>query len=782
MRFIVLTSLCSALWRPEPSHAELLFANGTSDPVFQAWMDDSVDRLYWNGPVGIRRQTCAVSGQPVVWERFAYRNYPGDSIVGCADSIDAAVTQVIAKVDAQLHSVAASSRNDATYPLQFSTLVVFEGVDNIVVYGRFKRAALSTERNAPDDGPPPACTNTARPTAGDPVLLATGQIFQVERDYGRPGSRGLAFQRFYNSPDGTEAQMGVGWRHTYSRRIEVLPSGDAPAQANVIRASGRVVRFVVANGVWSPDATDRSSLERLADGWRYRSDADEIETYDAQGRLQRITSADGYTVTVSRDDAARVATIEDTFGRRLGMSYGADGRLSELRDPAGGRVQFGYEAANNLWRLTQVTDAAGARKTYLHALSRLPAALTGLIDQNGARYASWSYDDTGRVVASEHAGGADRTMLSFGTGSTSVTDALGATRVMGLQTLNGVAFLNTASQPAGSGCSAATRRWSHDAAGNLIEKDDFNQTRTCFAYDGRHRLTRQVDGSSTAQGCAAVLADNAALPVAVRKFSREWHPDWRLETRHAEPGRLVTRVYNGQPDPFNGQSLASCAPADAQLPDGRPIAVLCKEVVQSTTDSDGHLGFGAALQGDVDRVARWTYNAQGQVLTTTEQGAEGESTTSYAYYTDTIAEHTRGDLQSITTAAGDVTRFSVYDKHGLVLESVAPDGSLTLNIYDAMNRLIRTTVDAEAIELSYDPAGQLTRITDDDGGWVGYAYDDAHRRMAAFNHLGHRIDYRLDAAGNAVGQTTNDPDGVLARQLARSIDLLGRVQQLSGKE
>ena len=70
-------------------------------------------------------------------------------------------------------------------------------------------------------------------------------------------------------------------------------------------------------------------------------------------------------------------------------------------------------------------------------------------------------------------------------------------------------------------------------------------------------------------------------------------PTGRLPVKVAEPGRLVTSVYEGQPDPFNGDALASCAPATARLPDDKPIAVLCKRVKQATTDADGHLGMAA---------------------------------------------------------------------------------------------------------------------------------------------------------------------------------------------
>jgi YD repeat-containing protein len=771
-----LTTLIALLFQPTALHAELQVANGFQDSVFTNWINDHADVLFGAGPVSIGRQTCAVGGQPI-WAPFAYRDYPGDIIVGCAYNVADATTQVLAKVDAHLRKIAVSSRTDLFYALRYSTLVVLQNSDTAAVYGRVRIAPSATDRNTPDDVPPGDCSDTSRPLAGDPIVVATGQSFQVAADYQSPRSNGLSFQRFHDSANSTEGILGVGWRHGFSRRIEAFPSDDASTQVQVIRDSGKRVRFVAANGEWKADATEPSTLETLPDGWRYRSAANELETYDAQGLLLSVTSASGDTTRVTRDSAGRVATVEDASGRSLALGYDADGRLSWLQDVAGATTHYAYVRTNGVSTLSRVTDAAGATQAYLHELSRFPGALTGLQDQNGARHASWSFDDSGRATSSERAGGVDRTVLAYATGSTTVTDALGATRALGYQTLGGVAFLSSASQPAGSGCSAATRRWLHDSAGNLVEKDDFNQARVCFAYDDRHRQIRRVEGLGTSHSCAVMLAEGAVLPATTRKFSRQWHPDWRFEIRRAEPGRIVTRIYNGQPDPFNGQAPARCAPADALLPDGKPIAVLCKQVVQSSTDGDGHVGFNAASSSEPDRVTRWTYNALGQVLTATEQGSSGETTNTYVYYADTTADHTQGDLQRITTAAGDVTQFTAYNRHGQVLQRIAPDGSVTNNTYDAMQRLLSTTADGEAVSFTYDAVGQLIRIGDGDGGWVGYAYDDAHRRTAAFNHLGHRIDHRLDAAGHVTRRTVNDPDGALTRQLARSIDLLGRVQQ-----
>ncbi|MDF4310232.1 DUF6531 domain-containing protein, partial [Vibrio parahaemolyticus] len=57
---------------------------------------------------------------------------------------------------------------------------------------------------------------------GNPIHLGTGNKFQAELDYQSGGSDPLTFTRYYNShlPD---EELG-GWRHTYSRSVEVNAS------------------------------------------------------------------------------------------------------------------------------------------------------------------------------------------------------------------------------------------------------------------------------------------------------------------------------------------------------------------------------------------------------------------------------------------------------------------------------------------------------------------------------------------------------------------------------
>ena len=104
-------------------------------------------------------------------------------------------------------------------------------------------------------------------------------------------------------------------------------------------------------------------------------------------------------------------------------------------------------------------------------------------------------------------------------------------------------------------------------------------------------------------------------------ISTQWHPDWRLETRIAEPKKLTTITYNGQG--------ATCAPSTV-LVDGKPPAVICTRTEQATTDETGAAGFAATVTGTA-RTWRYTYTTYGRVLTATDPN---NRTTTTSYHPD----------------------------------------------------------------------------------------------------------------------------------------------------
>ena len=88
----------------------------------------------------------------------------------------------------------------------------------------------------------------------------------------------------------------------------------------------------------------------------------------------------------------RLAEVTNAFGRKLLFGYDAAGQLVSVTTPDGGIVGYGYESG----RLASVTNPVAAQRHYLHEDSRWHHAMTGIVDENGNRFAHFAYDSTGR--------------------------------------------------------------------------------------------------------------------------------------------------------------------------------------------------------------------------------------------------------------------------------------------------------------------------------------------------------------------------------------------------
>ena len=272
--------------------------------------------------------------------------------------------------------------------------------------------------------------------------------------------------------------------------------------------------------------------------------------------------------------------------------------------------------------LSQITSADGSVRRFVYEFVKPSVlALTGVVDERGLRYSTFGYDAQGRAISTEHAGGVGRYSVAYISAPTVqmtemynatadvlhriyswvppqapvITFPTGASSTMTVATAATQPHIASRSQPAGSGCGASTSAATYDANGNPASADDFNGNRTCHAYDPSRNLeTTRVEGLSSTTTCSSVIAPGSALPPGARRVTTQWHPDWRLPVRRVEAKKITSWIYNGQPDPFNGNAVSACAPGTALLPDGKPIAALCKQVEQATTDVDGNQGSSGA--------------------------------------------------------------------------------------------------------------------------------------------------------------------------------------------
>lgn len=639
-------------------------------------------------------------------------------------------------------------------------------------------AALHDDKSNLGDPEKPICGNWV----ADPIQAVTGNIYMLSNDIQYGGS--IKYSRYYNSLNTSTKEHGYGWSGDYSQKI--VFNG---VWALATRPSGVTVRFKSTNGIFA-DELGVSRLASLSEGnWLLYSKSNTVEKYNASGKLLSIQESSGKSITLNY--LTNETHVVDNFSRELILKYNANGFVFSVGDLAGNVfVQYDYDGVKSL--LKSAVFPGNEVISYQYKNTNFPNTLTDIVDENNSltdpnvSFITWSIDADGRATSSVNAGTLGLTTIGRNGEQVTLQDPLGTIRTLTYTAKKGVSRLVSTSQPAGSGCSASTQTQAFDDVGNLTLRDDFNGKRVCYSYDGQNREAARVEGLSggaSGASCPSALASTNLPSFAqeARKISTVWHPDWHLPTRRAEPGKFTTWVYNGQVDPFNGGAVASCAPANALLLDGKPIAVLCKTVEQATLDATGALGFAAALDDHniYSRTTTATYNQYGQVLTQTD--ARNNPTT-YEYYSDTTTTHTQGDLWKVTNAKGHVTEYTKYNPHGQVLESKDPNGVISSYTYDLRQRLKTATVAGETTAIDYWPTGLLKKVTRSDGSYLYYEYDDAHRLTDVSDNQGHKVHYTLDNAGNRTKEEVQDPSGNLTRQIDRTYDALNRLHTVTGTQ
>ncbi|WP_334181191.1 DUF6531 domain-containing protein [Methylobacter sp.] len=611
---------------------------------------------------------------------------------------------------------------------------------------------LPTKSNGGGSDSSSDCSKGNVVSIGNPIHARTGNKWQHEIDISY-GAFGLGFDRYYNSAvNNDSAHIGSGWVHAYSRSSSVQAAG---SWVIIRRPDGKQFIFNLIAGIWRPDADVPDRLEELKNssnartGWRYTTANNSIETYNVSGKLMAIADSSGLTQTLTYSDASTPATlaptidllirVTDSLGRQLNFTYDANSHINTLTDPAEGVYRYAYDANNNL---ASVTYPDGTGKTYHYENTAFPYALTGITDENGNRFATYSYDAQGRAIVSEHAGGAERVSLTYNAdGSATVTDALNTARTYNFQTILGVVKSTGQSQPGGSGCGASASALSYDVNGNVASRTDFNGNRTNYTYD----LTRNLETSRT-EGLTSAGANTPAM----RTITTAWHSTFRLPVQITNGSQQTSYSYNSQ---------------------GDITQKTVKDTAANTTRSWN---------------TAYTYaSVPGVLLQKVEDGPRTDVSdlTTYDYYpadAACVGGHLgcRGQLKQISGALGHVTSLTRYSAHGQVEELVDANGLAMTLVYDVRQRLTSLDAGGETTTYSYDPAGQLTRVTRPDGSYLAYSYDAAHRLIKTQDNLGNTLTYTLDAMGNRIKEDVLDPGGQLARSQSRVYDALSRLQNL----
>ncbi|RSZ55061.1 RHS repeat protein, partial [Massilia atriviolacea] len=510
-----------------------------------------------------------------------------------------------------------------------------------------------------DPRPEPECDPCNKPGTpdsiperkGNPIYHSTGLKEQVEVDYRSSGPGGLKFIRTYRSDRN-------GWEHNYlmtgmdlnktQDSVQSFPVPQRPRSAqcywdlgevmgkmrcfrpifstlandfSLQRGNGSVIKFGTATDRKpSSNVNDRWTPVYGADGTKIANDVynaanDSTERYGLDGYIQTITSRGGQVLTFTYSASTGAGgvnspprllqSVKDPYGRALIFTYDTAGRIDTMTTPEGGIYKYAY---NVYGAVVSVTYPDEKVRTYLYnepahtGGANLPFSLTGIVDENGVRYATYTYDSNGQALSTEHAGGVAKYRFRY-TDSTFVTEPLGAELRYDYISMFGVRRTTSQEQPAGAGSPSATKSMTYDKDANISSFTDVNGTVTAYTYNARNLELTRTQKSGTSQ-------------TIITTTTTEWHPSYRLPLRIAEPKRLTVNTYFANGD-------------------------LNTRTIHATTDEDGSKGLLAIKTGS-PRTWTYTYNARGQVETVTGPRTDVVDRTAYAY------DGVTGDLASVT--------------------------------------------------------------------------------------------------------------------------------------
>ncbi|SOD24121.1 RHS repeat-associated core domain-containing protein [Variovorax sp. YR752] len=549
----------------------------------------------------------------------------------------------------------------------------------------------------------------------NPILPATAEKFRSETDLESFGPNSLSFTRIYRSnwaggAIGPDSGLGQVWSHNHNVGLTTVPRS-SPVNVTVTTGQGYARNFTrSADGSTWIAINNADTLAQSSSGlWTYRrADDDAILSFTSDGKLLTETQRNGWALVYTYNSDGQLATISNGFGRSLVLAYSA-GKLATVTASDARVTGFSYDGSG---RLSTVAYPDGKSRSFLYENATYTQALTGIVDETGARFATFAYDDQGRAISSELAGASARYQVSYPSASSaSITDPLGTSRNYNYSTAKGKLVVTGGSLPSGLGESDAGTR-AVDANALISSESDFKGVVTTTTWDVARRLPTTVVYAS-------------GTPDA-RTVTTQWHAIFALPMLVTEAGRTTAYTYDAL-----GNTLS-------------------KTITDTATNKA--------------QLWQWTYTAQGLVSTQTEPNG---AVTSYTY--DTL-----GNVLTATNALGLVTTYA-YDTANRVVSSTAPNGLVTNYAYDARDRLLTQTVGGQSTTLTYKPFGTVETITLPAGLVLTYTYDAAHRLTGWNNNRGESGTYTLDGIGNRTAEQIKDSAGNVTWNTARTINNINRL-------
>lgn len=629
------------------------------------------------------------------------------------------------------------------------------------------RPAVGAKEQETDDRQDATCGETA----GNPVVLYTGNKVETELDFAAADEMGLFLQRTYNHFWGGIGLFGKHWLSNFDYSL-AFSSNTAWVQ----RPDGRRIKFLSAGADrWNEDkAQPVAYLVRNADG---------TYTLHNEDRGTEVYNADGYVLERRNEQGLRwtfaysgkyLQEVTHSSGRSVRFGW-ANGQIEQVTDPAGNVYRYTYTPdvfGTGRGRLASTVMPGVPATTigYHYEDARFPGGLTGK-SFNGVRYSRFAYDAQGRAISTEHADGVDRYTFTYNVDATEELPLPPPTPAPG-------GFLND------------------------------NERHGCGIYKaGDPACYRDVSVGGASFYSVALLSVASVASVLTNTTTTQQRPT-RLRVTETNPlGRKTTHLYeDGKKVSVTGDASPKCAASYRELTyDANGYEDVVGDFTDRLTDFDydahGHLlkkveAAGTPLArvtsqewdeaanrvvrvtvaGDTDTRYAWTANGRIASVTVHDLSGKGRSgKTAFAYTehangvlatmtvdgplaNDTVTStfSAAGDLLATRDSQGNTTRYEQHDGLGQPGRITGPSGDVTVLAYDARGRLVNETRvvggTSHSTRREYNGAGLLAKVQAPDGQARHFAYDAAQRLVEAYERQPDGLYTRERTTYNALSQ------------------------------
>ncbi len=482
-------------------------------------------------------------------------------------------------------------------------------------------------------------------------------------------------------------------------------------------------------------------------------------------RLAELDDISGGITKLQYDSLGRLKAAAHSSGRSVNFEYGgaanaaAESIVSIKRD---GETLVSYDY-DDQGRLVSAKYPGGSSRHYFYEQSSHTYALTGIEDETGARFATYTYNADGLATSSEHAGAAQKADFQYQPGGTTLhTNALGAVeritftaadpyrKVASITTQAGTESWTYAPY-SGTGSDFRRRVKSHTHRSGRV--DLFTYQDLTDPVLGEVGIKRQIESSNRPEATVTEVWRRRDTNQIVKRVSSASTQTWVHNAR----GQVVQETTVTPAGASRTTTNTYCEQINAQM--GCPVLGLLLSV-------DG------PLPGTADTVT-YTYYPEDASGCSSGGGA---------------CIYRKGDLWKTIQPLGIITEVLAYNGDGRPQLVMDPNGVVTEYQYTPRGWLASTTVkgaddastaDDRVTAMEYLPTGQVSRVTSPDGRVATYEYDAAQRLIKVGDGAGNTIQYTLDAAGNRVHESYRGPDGQVTRTQSRVYNGLSQLVTLA---